>query len=77
MGYSLHTREMGRSVGALASPYDRESSQLLFPPFVQIPHRLPGFWLSDPVCGSGHQGHSGVSGSQVERSDYLTSEQED
>ena len=40
-----------------------------FTPFVQIPHRIPGFWLSDPICGSGHQGHSGVSGSQVERSD--------
>lgn len=35
----------------------------------QIPHRLPGLWLSDPVYGPGDQGHSGVPGSEVERSE--------
>lgn len=73
---------MLQSVGGLPYLCDREKSVnahswLVFPPPVQLPHRLPGFWLPDPVFGPGHQGHSGVPGSQAERSEHLTSKQED
>ena len=46
-------------------------SCLVFLPPAQIPHWLTGFWLSDPVFGPGHQSHSGVPRSQVERSEDL------
>lgn len=48
-----------------------QTFEFVLPAVVQIPHRLPGFWLSNPIYGPDDQGHSGVPGSQAERSAAL------